>query len=215
MATKLFLRNTQTNGIGSTYFDMLIDAGAGATTAVTTAVASGTEIQWTQTAGGTLIQWISGRVPSGGFTLTAGSFSGWYLESAMGVNAGQRIRIFRRDTGGGETELGGGPFDDNAEFALAIAEEAFPWDCTDTAFAEDERILVKLYMENIGTMGDGTVTLTYNAADAAEGDSFFSITENVTFKAEDAATQSTPGNWFPGSNLRMPGIWMPGDSLSF
>lgn len=57
---------------------------------------------------------------------------------------------------------------------------------TSTAFAEDDRIIVRYYITNIGTMASGhTCTLTYNAADAATGDSFFQINEDVTFKAEN------------------------------
>lgn len=194
MATKLFLRSTQGNSIGATYFDMVTTAGAGSTTAVVNTVASGTEIQWTQTAGGSLIQWISGRAPVGGFTLTTTDISIWAHESGTAANAGGRYRVFIRTAAGVETEIGGGPFNDGVEFTKSTPTEML-WtgNVTDQAFAENDRILLKVYITNVGTMGSGqTCTLTYNAADAATGDSFFNIAETVTFKAEP--TSPVPPN---------------------
>jgi hypothetical protein len=192
MATKLFLRSTQNNGIGATYYDMVVAAGAAADTAVVNTAASGTEIQWTKTAGGAVAQWISGRVPAGGFTLTSTDISIWAAESNAQANAGGRFRVFKRAANGVETELGGGPFNDGVEFGTANTEMLWVGNVTDTAFAEDDRILLKLYITNIGTMGSGrTCTLTFNAADGQTGDSFFNIAETVTFKGETAALSGT------------------------
>lgn len=190
MPTKLFLRNTQDNGIGSTYYDMLVGAGAAADTAVVDTVASGTEIQWTKTAGGAIAQWISGRAPAGGFTLTSTDISIWARESNMNANCGGRFRVFKRAADATETELGGGPFNDGVEFTTADAEYLWIGNVTDTVFAENDRILLKVYITNVGTMGGGfTCTLTFNGADAATGDSFFNIAETVTFKTEDRRAQ--------------------------
>ena len=186
MATKLFLRSTQTNGIGATYFDMVTTAGAGSTTAVVTTTAAGTEIQWTQSAGGAELLFVSGRTPSGGFTLTTTDISAWFHESGTGVNAGGAFRIFKRTDAGVETELAGGLYSDGVEFTKTTPTEML-WtgNPTDTAFAENDRILLKIKAANVGVMGAGTATLTYNAADAATGDSFFNIAETVAFKAEN------------------------------
>jgi hypothetical protein len=163
VATKLFLRSSQANGIGATYFDMLTTAGSGSATAVVNSAASGTEIQWTDTAGGSVVQFVSGRAPSGGFTLTSTDISIWALESNGQANCGGRFRVFKRAA-----------------------------NVTDTAFAENDRILLKLYITNVGTMGSGrTCTLTYNAADASTGDSFFNIAETVAFKTESTTHTST------------------------
>jgi len=188
MATKLFLRSTQTNPFGGIYFDMVPTAGAGAITATVDSVAEGTEIQWTQTAGGALIQWVSGRAPAGGFTLTTTDISIWAHETSATANDGGRYRVFRRTAAGVETEIGGGPFDDGVEFTkLDPTEMTWPGNVTDQAFAENDRILLKVYITNIGTMGNFVSVLNYNAADAAIGDSFFNIAETVAFKAEEAA----------------------------
>lgn len=197
MATKLFLRDTAANGIGN-YFDSVTTAGSATATGVVDTTASGTEIQWTQTAGGTVLEFISGRVPSGGFTLSGTmTFSIWAHQSHMNANCGARSRVFKRTAAGVETEVGGGPYNDGVEFGTSSAEMVWTGTPTSTAFAENDRIIVRYYITNVGTMGGGfTCTLTYNGADAATGDSFFQINENVTFKAETtnhAATGTLTG----------------------
>lgn len=196
MATKLFLRNTTTNGITDTgdgiLYDMITTAGSSSDTATTNTTASGTEIQATKTAGGSTIAWISGRVPAGGFTLTTTDISMWQQESNNAANIGGRYRIFKRAANGTVTELGGGPFDDGVEMSTSNREDTWTGNNTDTAFAEDDRILIRYYLTNIGTMGGSrTGTLTFNAADAATGDSFFNINETVSFKANDVSVALT------------------------
>ena len=184
MATKLYLRSTTTNAIGSTYQDMVTTEGSGSINSVTNTTASGTEIQLTATAGGSLVQWVSGRVPAGGFTLTTSSIQLRALESDMSANCGGRARIFKRAADGTETELGGGPFNDGAEFGTSSGNFNWTCDVTDTAFAENDRILLKLYLTNVGTMGGGfTCTITYESG-LDTVDSYLSINENVTFKPE-------------------------------
>ena len=194
-ATKLYLRNTQTNGIGATYYDLITTVGASADTAVVDSTAAGTEIQFTKTAGGAVAQWISGRVSSG-FTLTSTDISLWLQENDALTNIGGRYRIFKRAADTTETEIGGGPFDNGVEFTTSAAEYTWTGDVTDTAFAEDDRILLKLYITNIGTMAVGTGTLTFNAADAATGDSFLNITPTATFKSESTGGWLNRGYWW-------------------
>ena len=193
MATVLYLRNTQNNAIGGTYYDLITTAGASVDTAIVNTTASGTEIQFTKTAGGSLVQFISGRVPSGGFTLTTGSVSLWLSENNMNANIGGRVRIFKRAAGGTETELGGGPFNFGTEMSVTTPrEDVWTTNVTDTAFAENDRILLKVYITNVGVMATGfTGELRFNAAAAATGDSFLSISENVTFKGETVDTPAT------------------------
>ena len=208
MATKLFLRNTTTNGITDTgdavVYDMVIAAGASADTDTVTLTAGGTDIQWTQTAGGNSVAWISGRVPSGGFTLTSADFSGWFEESNMNDEAGGRLRVYKYTPGTPTiTELGG-PFDDGVEFGTTVTEMTWTANVTDTAFAEDDRILIRVLATNITTMTAGTAAFLFNAADAADGDSFFNIAETVTFKTESVShatsgTLSAPGAVLDGT----------------
>lgn len=198
MATKLFLRSTTDNGIGSTYQDMITTAGASAATAVVNTVASGTEIQWTASAGGAVVQWISGRAPAGGFTLSGQmTFSLWAKESNAKANCGIRCRIFKRTAAGVESEISSGwAYGSPTEITNSNAEYSWNGTPASTAFAENDRILLKAYIINVGTMASGyTCTLTYNDADAATGDSFLQINETITFKGEVVAlTQGISGS---------------------
>lgn len=191
MATKLFLRETTGSGIGA-FRDMLTTAGAGVTTGVVNTAVAGTQIQWTKTAGGAVLEWISGRVPAGGFTLAGTmSFSIWALENNMSANAGARVRVFKRTGAGVETEVLGGPYNDGVEFGTTATEMTWTGAPTSTAFAENDRLIVRYYITNVGVMGGGfTCTISYDSADAATGDSFFQINENVTFKLEDVTGTS-------------------------
>lgn len=190
MATKLFLRNTTTNGIVDSgdgiLYDLSTTPGTSVDAAITNTTASGTQIQATKTAGGSTVAWISGRAPFGGFTLTVADFSVWQIESNMNANIGGRFRLFKRTSGGTITELSGGPFDDGTEMQTTDTEDVWPQgNPTDTAFAEDDRLLVRYYITNIGTMaGSFTGTMKFNAADAATGDSFLNLAETVVFKPD-------------------------------
>jgi hypothetical protein len=168
-------------------YDMLDVAGSGvAPLAVVNTAASGTEIQWTVTAGGSTLAWISGRAPAGGFTLTTTDISIWARENNMNANCGGRYRVFKRTAAGTVSELGGGPFNDGVEFTTAAAEYTWLGNVTDTAFAENDRILVRVYITNVGTMAGGfTCSLDFGAPDASQGDAFFNIAETITFKPED------------------------------
>ena len=181
MASILYLRNTQSRITG--YYDMDYEIGASTDTGVVTTTASGTEIQWTKTAGGTAMAWISRRIETG-FTLTTATANIWAIESAASVNAGGRCRIFKY-SGGVETELGGGPFDDGVEFS-SMSNTLMTWtaNVTDTAFAKGDRIIVKFYATNQGTMGAGTATLTFNNTNASSANSNLTLNENVVFQGE-------------------------------
>jgi len=199
MATNLILRNTMTSGVfavDAVYYDMLVDSfGTTTDTGVVVTVASGTEIQWTKgQSGGTEIQWISGRVPAGGFTLTSlTAINIWCHEDSMSANIGARIRLFKRSAAGVETELAGGPFNDGTEFTLTTPTQ-MDWTAnpTDEAFAEDDRLLLKVYITNVGTMGNGFLgTLTFNGASGATGDSLITLAETVAFKANAVPAPGT------------------------
>jgi len=161
MATKLFLRNTALADI-STFFDAVITAGSGTATGVVNTTASGTNIQWTRTAGGTVLEWISGRVPSGGFPLSgAVNVAIWANESAMGANSGGRVRLYKRTSGGTETEL----FTlTSPEINSATAEEVQSEIVNaDITIATTDRLVVKYYAQSTSAV-NRTVTLYYEGA---------------------------------------------------
>lgn len=186
MATALHLKNTTNNGITDTgdgiVYDMTVDAGLVSDSSVTNTVASGTQIQFTKTAGGSTIAWISGRVPAGGFTLTSitNVVLNSVVESSMSANIGGRLRVFRYQPGPTITELGGGPFNDGVEWPTNAGSVGWTANPTDQAFNENDRILVRFYLTNVGTMGGGfTGTVVFGT-----NSSQINIAETVTFKAE-------------------------------
>jgi hypothetical protein len=191
MATKLFLRSTASNVTDTGYSEPLImvtTAGSGTTTRGLNTTAGGSGLTWS-----TNPVWVSGRVPSGGFTLTSVNISVWLQESATSANCQGSVKIYKYTPGTPTiTELGGGPFNDGVELdSMNATEMTWTANVTDTAFAENDRILVRIMIEGIGTMGGGqTCTFTFNGADAATGDSFIEIAENVTFKAEEVTGTS-------------------------
>lgn len=188
MATTLFMRETFNSGLGL-YGDALPTRGAGLVTVTVNTAASGTNIQWTKTTSGGLMEWISGRSPVGGWTLAGTmTFNIWAAESNMSANCGARARYYKRTAAGVETEIASSPADDGVELAITT-REAHNWTetPTSTAFAENDRLVIKFFITNIGTMGAGfTCTMAYGGpTGAADGDSFVTLTETVAFKAED------------------------------
>jgi hypothetical protein len=224
LATVLYLRNTTNNGISdgsiaSTIYDMVTAPGSSIDTAVTNTTASGTELQLTKIAAGSTIAWISGRAPAGGFTLTEADISLWQLESNMNANIAGRFRIYKRTAGGTVTQIGSTPWNDDVEMTTATREDSWGTvSLTDTAFAENDRIIIKVFLTNVGTMATGfTGTLSFNAAAGASGDSFFNIVETVAFKAEPTATfdqdsfrlrndngSETTATWLAATNTNAP-----------
>jgi hypothetical protein len=186
------MRRTAANGIGN-FFDALVARGSSAfTTGVVNTVASGTQIQWTRTAGGTVLEWISGRSPAGGWTLSGTvTFNTWALESDMTANCGMRCRLFRRTNAGVETEVTGGPFNKGSEFGTS-ANTADQWtgSATSIAFAEDDRLVIRFYITNVGTMGGPfTCTMHYDTSTGnADGDVWVELTQTVAFKDDQAVT---------------------------
>src|SRR3972149_511595 len=167
MATTLFLRDPKDSGIG-VYRYLQTTRGPGVVTGVVDSIAGGTQIQWTKTLGGELLEFISPPL-SAGFPLSGTmTFNIWALEFNIAAN------------------LGGGPYDDGVEFGTS--DGVFNWTGvpTSTAFAAGDRLIVKYYITNVGTMGDNfDCTLNYAGVTAgASGDTYFQINENVTFDAE-------------------------------
>jgi hypothetical protein len=162
--TLLHLRNTQTNGIsigGVACYDLLTTLGSAPDTAVVNATASGTDIQFTKTAGGSALWFITGRVPSGGWTIENSDIALWLFSSAATVNAGGRYRLHKWSAGT-LTLITGSPFDDGVEIDTVEALYEWAGNVTDTALAENDRLVLELDITNVGTMASGTVTLMFN-----------------------------------------------------
>lgn len=160
--------------------------------AVTQLVASGTNIQATRVASGapvygpTTLAWITD--PLTGFTpgtATGWTFHVWGQEDDGADNAQFRFELYRftnaeagtamLDTSGVGTEL---PTTSQDAAFTSSALVAPP------TFASGDRLVIKVFFDNVGTMGSGKVTLSYNGLYAgAEGDSYVSAPDTITVLA--------------------------------
>ena len=178
MSTTLYLRSTQNNLSG--YYDLLISAGSSSAYAEVNTVAGGTEIQWTLTRGGSVIKWASEPFAAG-FTLTAAGLKAWAQESNAAANSALRFRLFKY-SGGTETELGGGPFTAEWELPTSLSYHNLSGDATDTSFAAGDRLVLKCYITNVGTMGGSRYcTLAFNSSTYP---SRVEVAETVGFQRE-------------------------------
>lgn len=164
--TTLYLRRTTTIGIG-THFDMLASRGSSAaTTGVVSTVSGPTDpLQWTRTAGGTLLSWISPRL-SGQWTPDRNEYFKiwwWAHESAAQANASTRVRVYR-DRGGVELQIVHSDPGLSELTTAAARYDALAWTLTPATFLENDRIVLKLFIDDApSSMASGrTCTVTYD-----------------------------------------------------
>lgn len=201
MPTQLFLRTITSSLGGAGQLALSTQRGGGSTTAITTTVASGTNIPVTTSAGGQALTWFSEPIPEG-FTLAGTctvNIRG--LENANTANAGRGILVERTNQAGvvqanivADTTVPA----TIAEYTTAdTANAAFAPTVTGNTFAVGDRIKVTLKVRNVGTMGAGTVTNSYNGPTAAAaGDTY--ITFSQDFRV--AVPIETGRNVYSGSN---------------
>jgi hypothetical protein len=192
MATKLFLRATSLHRHGTAgRFDLLPTAGSSLTTAVVNNAASGTEIQWTKLAAGQVLEWISPPLAADFLLATTDTmtFNLWAKESKIAANCGVRVRVIRYSAGDGSVGFTpGGPYNKGTELTTSIVAQNFTGVVTSNQqFYTNDRIAIRVYITNVGTMGSGqTCTMDYDAATGgADGDSWFQLNNTVTFKTEN------------------------------
>lgn len=189
---RYYLRNAQTHGLtpsgDGVWEDLSLTAGApgGQVSVLANPTAGGTEIQFKQS--GSLHGFIGPAAPAGGFTLTTLSLTIYGQENSMNDNVGFRCRVFKRSAAGVITEVGGGPFNDGVE--LGTSEGAMSWiaDVTDTVFAQNDRILLRFYLTNVGTMAANANAsqLWYdNGTSGGNGNSFVDITYTTAGTTRD------------------------------
>lgn len=183
MAATYFLRSLASTLGGAGQFTLSQQRGAGSTTAITTATSGGTNIAVTATAGGQALTWFTEPITtaitvSGTVTVNVRG-----LESANTTNAGAGILIERTNTAGvvqstivADTTIPA----TITEYGTTDGAKTSTYTPTSTSMAVGERIKVTLKVRNVGTMGTGTVTNSYNGpAAGASGDTYVTFTENI------------------------------------
>ena len=175
MATNLYLAKTSTRVSG--YYDLDASSISSGETFVVNTAASGTNIQWTVTAGGSTAAWISPPLASG-VTITTGTMYAYEQESNAKANCKGRLKVYRY-TGGSESDSMGGPFDDDVEMDNALRADSWTANVTDVAFSAGDRIVVKMFITNNGTMVTGyTCTLQTGST------TYLSLNENLSFTSD-------------------------------
>lgn len=176
MATVFYLRNLNI-GIGAYSLNTLERGG------------TATSVSATTTSGGT---WISlgfwATKPLVGFTLAGStSFNLSGLESNAQANASLGMRIYKYTNGVLGPSLG--QASSGTELTTAETARTASVTPTSTVFSAGSILVVEIGAINAGTMGNGrTVTLRFNGTAAASGDSYFTITENVTYSRRNRIT---------------------------
>lgn len=207
MATKLWLKSQFNSAVGvssgvATYQYLSLVEGVLALTASVTTKINGTT-QLTNTAGGTVIEWISAPVETA-FTLSGTITYNAWVKTSSTTGAPKTVgRVFRYRAGV-ETQV-------STKTSALVQSTSIQHDSftdtapTSTAFAVDDRIVVKFLVAS--TSATGTETFDYaGKTGAADGDAFVSLTETVAFKTEAEFIQRAPsaGNGvasvFPGAS---------------
>lgn len=182
-ATKIYLHNTASTIAGYKNMDLSLGPfgiGAGSVSTTTT-TASGTKIQLTDTAGGTALAWISEPF-SGSVTLSGTDTMNLYGgESANSVNAKYRFELYKYSGGSEGAVFCSGDMGSELTTSTTTARN-WTGTPTSTAFSAGDRLVVKVFAINSGTMGAGTVTSHYEGdTDASDGSSWIQINESATF----------------------------------
>jgi hypothetical protein len=107
----------------------------------------------------------------------------WGSESANGVNARFRADFHVYRGGAEQARFATGAM--SAELTTTNAARTWTITPTSTALQAGDRLIIKIYAQHndgVSAMGTGTVTLRYNGAAAADGDSFATLTEDVRMR---------------------------------
>lgn len=180
MTTRFYLRGITSSVGGAGGRVLSYRLGRASTNAITTTVASGTNITVTATAGGQALAWFSEPINKA-VTISGNINQSLYgLESGNAVNAGCGILIERCNNAGTvlstivpDTVVG-------AEYGTASSARSALVTPTSTAMAVGERIKFTWKVRNVGTMGAGTVTNAYDGPnEAAVGSSYLNFTEDI------------------------------------
>lgn len=170
-------------------------------TLLTNSAGSGSNIAQTATYGGTAVKWITRKlskaVTLGGQTNEANFYHLWGRELAASANSTFTIKLcqyttsqqtpFVVDTWGTELSASSTTNVPNQW----VGQPASAW--TSTAFAVGDRLVVLPYIDAIGTMGAGSVVMSYDGAAFSDGDSYVEVNEILEVSQAQIGSASTPG----------------------
>jgi len=127
------------------------------------------------------VDWISDGLAAGVTISGTITFNLWGLESNMSANAGFQVVIERLDS---QFAFVSTVVNSERGVELGTAAAVNNWTAapTSTTFSRGDHLRFRIAINDVGTMGTGfTTDFYYGGPAAAQGDSFVSFTEAVTF----------------------------------
>ncbi|WP_242344287.1 cytochrome c3 family protein [Anaeromyxobacter terrae] len=199
LAQTLYLRNDPASVAG--YREANPTAGTAAVQATTNTTNAGTRINWTATAGGTQLAWLSPPLAAAYSFGAAATCNVWARESNAAANTTVRCEFFRYTTSEAGTALCAASR--TAAEVSATTMTQYSWTCTPTttSFAAGDRVAIRLYVANLGTMAAG-----YQQLGQYDGTSAQSALTYVTLPGAPSFRTTTVGNGTdPASATLAPG----------
>lgn len=149
----------------------------------------------TKTAAGTKTIWISDPISTASVTVSSSiTFNFWGLESSTSANAAYRVGIYRwaKNWGGIVSFLGITTDNGTPEWTGSATEKTAPaLTPASTTFVAGDRIVIVVYNDDASgcpstceTASSRTMTIDYDGATAADGDTYVSFTETIAFSAD-------------------------------
>jgi hypothetical protein len=188
---RIYLTNlaSDVTGYKLALVDMKNPSSTALVTSVTNTTGSGDNIQATDTAGGTALKWITKPLVAAATLVTKVHASIWAKESNASANAGLGLNLYPYSAASeGSVFL---DHNDTVEAGTTISAHRFlTAAATSQAFAAGDRLVVKLFVVAVGTMGGSqTVTIDYDGpTQGADGDSWIDILED--FRVDEVQLQS-------------------------
>ena len=167
-------------GYSQAYVDMKSPNTTTLTNSATATTASGTSIQATATTGGTALKWITAPIGAAVTLVTQVFVNIWAKESNAANNCTVSIQLF--------------PYSAAAEGSVFLTDTSYATELTTSyvaqryttaaatsqAFAVGDRLVIKLFIINVGTMGAAAsgALIDYDApTEGVDGDTFIDIQE--------------------------------------
>lgn len=197
MATTLYLRTGKAGVTGngaSVGRGLTLGRGGGSTnyqkdTLTGTVTPPTTQTQFTrETTLDETVIWVSNPLSSGVTISGTVTFNIWALESQTAANATITAELLRLNSSGNVQSVIADCLLNRTELTISSAAQNWTRTPTSTALSAGERLGLRVYIDdgNGVTMASGrTVTISINGPTAsASGDSYVTVTENLSFNAE-------------------------------
>lgn len=192
-ATKLQLHNFGAPVSG--YLHASSQQGALLATSVTPTVSSMTSIQAVQFSGGTLLTWISPKLAVPVTISGTQTFNTWGKEHNGANNASLGAITYKYSQGSVSAALCTANV--STELTTSITNKSATCTPTSTFFQAGDRIVITVFVINVGVMGSDAVGVTMDfdgKTGAADGDTYVQFTENLSFIAEPELIQTAVSN---------------------